>query len=103
MTTELLSYAIIMAGLVVLGFNAAVAIHAAQIVSSSVQAWRVFIIGKSALTVYVITSLYEHHHHPQGWLLSLAGFAMLVTLSSLYLLDRGYRRAHPRTRKGLHA
>ncbi len=92
--TETLIYILIMCGLLVLGFNAAVVIHAAQVVKQ-VNAWRTFIVGKSCMTVYVIVDLHAHATHPHGWTVALAGVAITLTLIALVILDRSYRHSHP--------
>ena len=88
--TEVFTLILIGAGLVVLGFNASVLIHAAEIVKAekAVVAWRTFITGKSILTIYVLVDLWTHHHHPHGWALALVGVALILTLISLVLLNR---------------
>ncbi len=92
--TEILTYTLILCGLGVLGFNAAVVLHAAQIVHQ-VFAWRIFIVGKSLMTLYVLVSLHANLSHPHTWAVGLAGVAIMLTLISLVLLDHSYRQNHP--------
>ncbi len=104
MTAETLRYALIFGGFLVLGFNLAVIWHADQIVRA-VGAWRLFIVGKSIFTMFLIAVLYDNLHNPEiGWRIPVAAFAISLTLVSLALLDHSYRRRNghgplPPTRK----
>ena len=95
MATEVLTLVLVGIGLTVLGFNASILIHAAEVVrpAKAVKAWRTFIIGKSMLTAYVIVDLWTHHHHPHTWAVALAGVALALTLFSLVLLNRARKVA----------
>jgi hypothetical protein len=97
-TAETFRYLVIGAGFLVLGFNIAIIIHAREIVRA-VTPWRVFIVGKSGLTVFVIVTLYQQLHTSMSLLLVLAGVAMAVTLVSLAMLERAYRLGHGRERR----
>lgn len=94
MATEIFAFVLIGTGLTVLGFNASVLVHAAEVVrpAKAVRAWRTFIGGKSLLTIYVVVDLWTHHHSPHPWALALAGVALTLTLISLVLLNRARKR-----------
>lgn len=94
MTTEVLSYTLIVTGLFILGFNTSIFRQADKIVRQA-SAWRAFIAGKSLMTVYVIIDLHNHAHDPRVWSVLLAGVAIVLTLVSLFFLDRSYRHGHP--------
>lgn len=96
MTAEMVfKYALICGGLLILGFNVAVCVHAGRIVRA-VTAWRLFIIGKSGLTAYVIVSMFDRLHDPLGYRGPLAAAAIVLTLVSLGLLHHAYKdRSEP--------
>jgi len=92
MMAETVRVILIIAGFFVLGFNLAVVVHATRIVSA-VVAWRLFILGKSLFTVFVIIALYDNlHSHAFGWRIPLGAVAVTLTLISLVMLDHSYRR-----------
>jgi len=93
MTAEYLRYILIVGGLFVLGFNCAVIVHAAEIVRA-VRAWRLFLVGKSLMTIFVVIALYDNLHSREiGWRIPLALSAIFLTLVSLVMLDHSYRRS----------
>jgi H+/Cl- antiporter ClcA len=83
---------LIFGGLLMIGFTISIIVHARYLVHA-VTAWRLFLTGKSLLTVFVCASLWSHRHSASvSWRLPLVGFAMLLTLVSLVMLTREYRR-----------
>lgn len=92
MTAESFRVLLIVGGLFVLGFNIAVIWHAPLIVRA-VRAWRLFIVGKSGLTVFVILALWANRDDREvGWRIPLATFSIGLTLVALAMLDHAYRR-----------
>jgi drug/metabolite transporter (DMT)-like permease len=98
--TEAIRYLVIAAGLLVLGFNMSILVHAKEIVRA-VWPWRVFIVGKTGMTVYVLVTLYRSLEDPVGALVMLATVSMVVTLISLVMLRRTYRLGRGRERRSL--
>jgi hypothetical protein len=86
MEPETIRYLLIGVAFLVLGFNASLLYHTARIVRA-VLAWRLFVLGKSGLTVYVIVSLWHYRHDSITWRIPLAATALALTLLGVALLE----------------
>ena len=90
---DTIRYALICGGALILGFNLAVYKNAERI-SSAPRAWRIYIIGDSLLTVYVIASLTERLGSEESltWRTPVAAFAIVLTICGLFAMNESYKK-----------
>lgn len=90
---DVIRYLLICGGALILGFNLAVYKNAERI-SSAPRAWRIYIIGDSMLTVYVIASLTERMGHGGefSWRIPVAAFAIILTICGLFAMNESYKK-----------
>lgn len=90
---DTIRYLLICGGALILGFNIAVYKNAEHITGSP-TAWRIYIVGDSLLTVYVIASLSERMgaEGELTWRIPVAGLAIVLTILGLFALNESYKK-----------
>jgi hypothetical protein len=90
---DTIRYLLICGGALILGFNIAVYKNAERITGSP-TAWRIYIVGDSLLTVYVIASLSERMgtNNEFSWRIPVAALAIVLTIVGLFALNESYKR-----------
>lgn len=87
MALDIARVAIICLGLIILGFNVAVIVHVDRLTAAA-NAWRVFMLGKSGITSYVIANLWIRVRDDKefSWLTVIACASLVVVLIGLWMM-----------------
>jgi len=87
MALDVIRIAIICIGLLILGFNVAVIWHVDRLTAAA-NAWRVFMVGKSGITIYVIANLWVRVRDDRefSWLTAIACGSLIVVLIGLWMM-----------------
>lgn len=88
---DVIGYFVLAGGLLILGIEVAVVIHAASLVGTAAAGtWRLALLLKSGLTLYAITALRMHMSHPPVWPYALTAVAVAITGVLAVLLYRSH-------------
>lgn len=99
-TTDYIRYALIAGGFFVIGFNVSVIIHARQLVTY-VWPWRFFMAGQSFFALAAVIGLHRHLGQPISWVASLVAAAIVLSIVSAIMLERAYKKSHPKVKHEL--